>query len=182
MKTTSRGLPALSLPLGESPIPRWVFRPTFSGVLWRRERKAGLQLEDQSLLNEKIVHSCVFSRLNGSTSSNFACNYLGCMSWRVCPHCSMTLKFTWMISLHGNPKHIFILSSSILLSRVQKRWTPSVVLLLGHWQWGDHFIPVGLGLSWFENRKSCILETFTVLSTPTSSTKAAWWQRKKVEE
>lgn len=77
----------------------------------------------------------------------------------------MTLKFTWVIALHGNPKHIFILSSSILLSRVQTWWTPSAVLLLGHWQWGDQFIPVGLGLSWFENRKSCVLETPAVLST-----------------
>lgn len=53
-----------------------------------------LQLEDQGFLNEKIVHSCVFSRLNSSASSSFACNYLGCMSWRICLHCSMTLKFT----------------------------------------------------------------------------------------
>lgn len=75
--------------------------------------------EDQGFVNEKIVHSCGFTRWNSSGSSRFACNYLGCTHWRICLLCSMTLTVTWMIAWHVNPKHIFILSSSILLSRVQ---------------------------------------------------------------
>lgn len=62
---------------------------------------------------------CVFTRLNSSASSSFACNDLGCMSWCICLHCSVTLKFTWMIAFLVNSKHIFIQSPSILLSKVQ---------------------------------------------------------------
>lgn len=71
------------------------------------------------------------------------------------------------IALHGNPKHVFIPSFKILLSRVRSIFfslCTEVIRSFAHRRWEDQLILVGPGLSWFENGKPCLLETLSVLS------------------
>ena len=81
IKTASEGFTPCTSTSGRISYPALVLQTyLLEGPLMKGRGNQALQLEDQSFLNEKIVHSCVFSRLNSSTSSSFACNYLGWMS------------------------------------------------------------------------------------------------------